>query len=151
MADKSKDGRNVGETIVHNIEQQASETAQRIKKVSPDASLAISAKVQGLVQDFNAAVPTMRALGFSVSSFTIGVGLIPESDASLKGSLRALDINQIRQVIKEHADNKSLKAIWEALHAGAKFKEQLSEMGIPGVEVDLRPGLPALVSINLLT
>ena len=151
MADKSRDDQNIGEKIVHNIQEQAAETTQRIKKASSDASVAISSKVQGLVNDFNAAIPTMEALGFSVSSFTIGVGLIPEIDATLKGSVKALDIHTIQKVIEEHADNKSLKAILEALHTAAKFKEQLTEMGIKGVEIDIKLGLPPLVSIELLT
>ena len=151
MADKSKDGKNIGEKIVNNIEAQAADTTQRIKKATSDASMAISGKVQGLVQDFNAAIPTMKALGFSVSSFTIGVGLIPEIDAILKGSVKALDPHEIQKVIEEHADNKSLRAILEALHTAAKFKEQLTEMGIKGVEIDIKLGLPPLVSIDLLT
>jgi len=151
MEDKSKDGKNIGEKIVHGIEAQAASTTQQIKKASSDASLAISGKVQDLVQDFNAAIPTMKALGFSVSSFTIGVGLIPEIDATLKGSVKALEPQEIQKVIEEHRDNKALKAILEALHTAAKFKEQLSEMGIKGVEVDIKLGLPPLVSIDLLT
>jgi len=151
MVDKSKDDRNVGDNFIHNIEAQASATTEKIKQVSSDATMAVTGKVQELVRDFNAAIPTMKALGFSVSSFTIGVGLIPEIDATLTGSVKALDPQEIQKLIAEHSDNKSLKAVLEALQMASKFKEQLTEMGIQGVEIDIKLGLPPLVSINLLT
>jgi hypothetical protein len=150
MEAKSNVSPNLGEKIVHNIQGQASATTDALKKMSSDASAALSDKVQHLISDFNAAIPTMKALGFSVSSFTIGVGLFPEIDATLKGSVKALDLNEIQKMIESKADNKSLKAILEALHTAAKFKEQLTEMGIQGVEIDIKLGLPPLVSINLL-
>ena len=151
MADKSKDDKNIGEQLIHNIEEQASATTEKIKKASADASMAVSGKVQELVHDFNAAIPTMKAMGFSVSSFTIGVGLIPEIDATLTGSVKALDPHEIQKVIEGHPDDKSLKAVLEALQMAANFKEQLTEIGMKGVEVDIKLGLPPLVSINLLT
>ncbi len=151
MEEKSKNDKNLGDQLIHNLEQQAAATTEKIKKVSSDASMAVSGKVQELVRDFNAAIPTMKALGFSVSSFTIGVGLIPEIDATLKGSVKALNLDEIQKMIDSHADNKSLKAILEALHTAANFKEQLTEMGIKGVEIDIKLGLPPLVSVNLLT
>jgi len=151
MDEKAKDGKNIGEKLVHQIEAQASETTQQIRKASTDASLAISGKVEELVQDFNAAIPSMRALGFSVTSFTIGVGLVPEIDATLTGSVKALNPPQVRKEIEAHAGNRALKAVLEALLTAARFKDQLTEMGIQGVEIDIKLGLPPLVSINLLT
>ena len=36
-----------------------------------------------LLDEFNEALPTMRALGFSVSDFRVGMGLLPEIGAKL--------------------------------------------------------------------
>ncbi len=151
MKDQSHDNENLGQKIVHNIEDQASAASNKVRKMSSDAGVAITGKVEQLVHDFNAAIPAMKTLGFSVKSFTIGVGLLPELDATLEGDVDALDPTKIQGLIDAHADNKALVAILEGLQTAAKFKEQLTAMGIKGVEMDIKLGFPPLVTIDLLT
>ncbi len=151
MKDQSKDDQNLGQKIIHNIEDQAAAASDKVRKTASDAGVAITGKVEQLVHDFNAAIPAMKTLGFSVKSFTIGVGLLPELDATLEGDVDALDPAKIQALIDAHADNKALVAILTSLQTAAKFKNLLTGMGIKGVEIDIKLGFPPLVTIDLLT
>ena len=94
-------------------------------------------------------VPTMKALGFSVRNFSIGVGLIPEMQATLVGSVNSLDTVKITEW-RERTSNKLLGMILGGLLTAANFKNELTSFGIKGMEINIKLGMPPLISINLL-
>jgi hypothetical protein len=107
-------------------------------------------KVNELIGDFNDAMPTIKALGLSVSNFRIGMGIIPEIGATLLGSVEALDAGKIKELIEKHQDNKILKSILEALRSASNFRELLGELPFKGVKVNVDISLPPKIDVNLL-
>src|SRR5258706_2231910 len=61
--------------------------SDKLKDISTNVSTATSEKIHEWVDEFNKAVPYMKALGFTVKTFSIGVGLIPELNATLVGAV----------------------------------------------------------------
>jgi hypothetical protein len=136
---------------IKGIAKGATSAVEKIKDFSEDVSDAASRKIRGLVREFNAAIPAMKALGFSVSAFSVEVGIAPDIGATLKGSVRALNPRKIRKLIGKYSDNVPLSALLKALLIAAELKDELSDMGIKGVEIDIELGLPPLINVDLLT
>ena len=63
-------------------------------------------KARQLLRDFNETVPTLKALGLSVSDMSFKMGIPPEIAASLLGSIDALDSDGIKTVKERHQDNR---------------------------------------------
>ena len=113
----------------------------------PDAALT---KVNQLIAEFNDAVPTMKALGLSISDVAIEFGLLPEIRAKLTGSVDALDAEKIKPLIEKNKDKKILVTVLESLRTASNFKEQLGEVGFKGVEMNIQLGLPPKIAVGLV-
>jgi len=109
-----------------------------------------AAKAQELLREFNDAIPKIKALGLSVESVGIKVGVPPEITARLVGSVAALDADEIGKMAKESGDNKLLGALLEALRTAATVKNYLQQVGFKGLRADARLGLLPSVEVGLL-
>jgi hypothetical protein len=109
-----------------------------------------AAKAQELLRDLNDAIPKIKALGLSVESVGIKVGVPPEITARLVGSVAALDAEEIGKMAKESAENKLLGALLEALRTAANVKEYLQQVGFKGLRADAKLGLLPSVEVGLL-
>ena len=153
MSDKMKNIKEgisgAAEKLKHMPGDAASAAGGKLKDISNTVSAATSEKLRQWVREFNEAVPTMKALGFSVRNFSVGVGLVPELDATLVGSVNSLDIEKISEW-KQRSHNKLLSMILGGLITAAELKNELTGFGIKGIEIRIKLGLPPLVSVNLL-
>jgi hypothetical protein len=70
-----------------------------------------------LLDEFNEALPIMRALGFSVADFRVGMGLLPEIGAKLIASTDTVDVKKIDELIQKHNERKMLVNVLKALQA----------------------------------
>jgi hypothetical protein len=109
-----------------------------------------AAKAQELLRDFNDALPKIKALGLSVESVGIKVGVPPEISARLVGSVAALDGEEIKKMASASAENKLLSALLEALRTAANVKDYLQQVGFKGLRADVRLGLLPSVEVGLL-
>jgi len=109
-----------------------------------------AAKAQELLRELNDAIPKIKALGLSVESVGIKVGVPPEITARLVGSVAALDADEIGKMAKETGDNKLLGALLEALRTAATVKDYLQQVGFKGLRADARLGLLPSVEVGLL-
>jgi hypothetical protein len=64
----------------------------KAKEVTGAATEAAS----NLVDEFNEALPTIRALGFTVKDLRVGMGLVPEIGAKLIASADTIDVKKIK-------------------------------------------------------
>jgi len=124
--------------------------SDKLRDFSTNVSTATSEKIHEWVDEFNKAVPYMKALGFSVKTFSIGVGLIPELNATLVGAVDALDSNKLEEM-SQRTNNRALNVLLGGLQTAAKFKDQLTAIGVKGIEIDIKLGLPPTITVNLLT
>ena len=108
-------------------------------------------KGQDLMRELNDTIPTLKALGFSVSNVRFGMGIVPEIGATLTGSVDTLDPQKLKELIERHRENKTVATILEALRTAANLKDELSAVGFKGVKTDVKVGLPPKAEVTLLT
>ncbi len=153
-SDKMKDVKDGVNSATERLRQMPGEAASAVTNTARDISSTVSAattdKIRQWVEDFNAAVPAMKALGFAVKNFSFTVGVIPEMNATLIGSVDALNPQKFQE-LREHTTNKALQALMGALLTTTRLKQQLTAVGLRAVEVEIKLGLPPLIKVNLLT
>ena len=94
----------------------------KLKEVSAGA---VADKAGDMIRDFNDAIPTIKALGLSVSDMSFKMGIPPEIGATFTGSVEALDQAKIKELIERHADKKLITALLETLRTASNLKDQL--------------------------
>jgi hypothetical protein len=120
----------------------------KLKEVSAGA---VADKAGDMIRDFNDAIPTIKALGLSVSDMSFKMGLPPEIGATFTGSVEALDQAKIKELIERHAEKKMITALLETLRTASNLKDQLRELEFRGVKVDVKLGISPTVEVGLLT
>src|SRR5580692_3521573 len=78
-----------------------------------------------LVDEFNEALPTMRALGFAIKDLRVGMGLLPEIGAKLIASTDTVDVKKIRELIEKHPENKTLIGALKGLELAYNVRQQV--------------------------
>jgi hypothetical protein len=103
-----------------------------------------------MLDEFNEALPTIRALGFTVKDMHVGMGLLPEVGAKLVASTDTIDVDKIKELIAANADKKILVTALKGLQAAYNIKQQVPDVPLKGVELDLTLGLPPRVAVSFV-
>ena len=106
--------------------------------------------ISGLLDEFNAALPTMKALGFSVEDIQVSMGLLPEVRAKLIASADNVDVQKLDELIQKKSEQKTLVAVLKALQTAYNVRSQLGDLGLNGVEIDVKLGVPPNIGIGFL-
>jgi len=106
--------------------------------------------VSKLLDEFNAALPTMKALGFSVEDLQVGMGVLPEVSAKLIAAADKVDVKAIDGMIEKKSEQKTLVAVLKALQTAYNVRDQLGDLGLKGVEIALTLGIPPKVAIGFI-
>jgi hypothetical protein len=101
-----------------------------------------------LLDEINDVLPTMRALGFSVTSFRLTTALPPELLFTLLASVNTLDAGRIKELIQKNGEKKLLITVLKALEAAYHIKEQLGDSCFSTVQMDIALGLSPKISVN---
>jgi hypothetical protein len=115
----------------------------KAKEVTAVATEAAS----NVVDEFNEALPTIRALGFTVKDLRVGMGLVPEIGAKLIASADTIDVKKIKELIEKHPENKTLISALKGLELAYNVRQQFGELPLKGVEIDVTLGLPPHVGV----
>ena len=116
-----------------------------------DAASGVADAAGKLVDEFNQALPTMRALGFTVKDLRVGSGLTPEIGATLVASTDTIDVAKIKTLMDQHAENRILVNALKALELAFHVKQQIGSIPFKGVELDVTLGLPPRVGVAFVT
>jgi predicted regulator of amino acid metabolism with ACT domain len=106
--------------------------------------------VDKMLDEFNAALPTMRALGFTVEDIRVGMGVLPEVKAKLIASADKVDVKAIDDIIKKQSEQKTLVTVLKALQTAYNVRDQLGDLGLKGVEINATLGIPPNISIGFI-
>jgi hypothetical protein len=104
--------------------------------------------VSKLLDEFNEALPTMRALGFTVTSFRLNMALPPELLLTLVASANTVKVERIKELIQKNSEKKLLVTILKALEAAFHVKEQLGDATFAAVHMDITLGLSPKIAVN---
>ena|SRR5579864_4850896 len=99
------------------------------------------------LDEFNEALPVMRALGLTVRDLHVAMGLLPEIGAKLIGSVDTINVAKINELIDKEKEKKTLVAVLKTLQAAYNVKDQLGDLGLKGVEIDMTLGLPPKIHV----
>lgn len=122
----------------------------KLKDISGDMADVALEKVNHLLDEFNKAIPAIKALGFSINNFNVDMGAMPEIKAKLTGSVDAIDAKKIQELIENNQDKQILITILKGLQTASHAKEQLGELAFKGVEIDIKLGVPPKISISFM-
>ena len=106
--------------------------------------------VNKLLEEFNDAIPTLKALGLSVKDVDFKMGILPEVRSTLTGSIQAVDSAKLQELIDNNSDKDLLTAVLRSLQAASHLRAPLASVGFKGVEVNLKVGLPPNVAVRFL-
>jgi predicted regulator of amino acid metabolism with ACT domain len=109
-----------------------------------------SETISRTLDEFNAALPVMQALGFSVEGVQVTMGLLPELSAKLIAAAANVNVKALDEIIKTKSEQKTLVAVLKALQTAYNVRDQLGDLGLRGIEIDLTLGLPPKISIGFL-
>ena len=104
-----------------------------------------------IVDEFNEALPTMRALGFTVKDLRVGTGLVPEIGAKLIASADTIDVKRIKELIDKHPGNKTLVAALKGLELAYNIRQQIVDLPFKAVEIDITLGLPPHIGVAFVS
>lgn len=104
-----------------------------------------------VVDEFNEALPTMRALGFTIKDLRVGMGLVPEIGAKLIASTDTVDAKKVKELIEKHPENKTAVGMLKALLLAYNVKQQIGDLPFKGVEIDVTLGLPPHVGVAFVS
>ena len=104
--------------------------------------------VSKLLDEFNEALPTMRALGFTVTSFRLNMALPPELRLTMVASVNTINVARIKEMIQKNAEKKLLVTVLKALEAAYHVKEQLGDATFAVIHMDITLGLSPKIAVN---
>lgn len=107
-------------------------------------------RVSAYLDQFNAALRDMQALGFSVTNLQVSMGILPEVSAKLIAATANIDSKALDEMIKKKAGQDTLVALLKGLQTAYNVRNQLGDLGLRGIEIDVTLGLPPKISINFL-
>jgi hypothetical protein len=131
-----------------NLIDKAKDLSSAAADKAKDMTSAAADTAGKFLDEFNEALPTMRALGFTIRDFRMSMGLIPEASAKLIASVDAINVSRLDELIAHHRDKKLLVAFLKALQAAYHVKEQLGEASFKSVEMDVTLALPPHISVG---
>ncbi len=103
-----------------------------------------------VLDEFNEALPTMRALGFTVKDVRVGMGLMPEIGAKLIASADTIDVKKIGELIEKKAEKKMLVTALKTLETAYNIKQTIGDLSLKGVELDFTLKLPPNISVSFV-
>lgn len=118
----------------------------KAQELTGDASETISK----ILDEFNAALPVMKALGFSVEDLQVGMGILPDVKARLVADADNIDVKVIDGMIQKESDHKTLVAVLRALQTAYNVRNQLGDLWLKGIEINATLGIPPNISIGFL-
>ncbi len=101
-------------------------------------------------EELNEALPTMRALGFTIKDLQVGMALVPEIGFKLIAAADTVDAAKIKDMIDKHPENKTLIGMLKGLQLAYNVKQQITDFPFKGVQVDVTLGLPPHVGVSFL-
>jgi hypothetical protein len=102
------------------------------------------------LDEFNEALPTMRALGFTIRDFRMSMGIVPEVNAKLVASVSTIDSGKIDDLISRHNEEKLLVTLLKAIKGACHVREQLGVDCVRNIEMDVTLGIPPHIGVAFL-
>ena len=106
-------------------------------------------KINRSLDEFNAAIPAIKDLGFAVTDLKVGMGIPPEVSAKLTGTVASIKKEKVQELIEANQENKFLVTILTGLQTASEVQQKLGDLGLKGVEADVSL-VPPTIKVGFL-
>jgi hypothetical protein len=120
-----------------------------VKEKAADMGGATKAKIDETLDEFKKATNLFGKFGFKVGKFKVGMGALPEISTSVSGSLETVQVENIKQLIEDHKDNKLLVSMLKALVTAKEVRDRVELPYFTGAKLDIKLGVPPKISFDL--
>lgn len=107
-------------------------------------------KVNQALDDFQHAIPLLEAIGISTKTVEFEMSVPPMLMATLVGDISATNTEVIQQYIDENSDKSLLVLILKGFIGAYEIREKLSNIGLNGLELDLKLTAPPSIAVRML-
>jgi hypothetical protein len=129
--------------------REAKEKAVDLTEKATELGGFAAEKLSGVLEDYRFAVETFETFGFKVTRFHVGMGVLPEINTSIRGSLKRVKGSEIQELITKNEDKKILIAMLNALLAAKDVQARANLVEFSQVALDVKLGIPPSVSFEL--
>lgn len=105
-------------------------------------------KVNEWLDEYKKAIAFLDTFGFRVGKFNFGIGIIPEINTSISGSIENIREDSLKKMIEEHQAEKLLISLLNALIMAKRIREHV-ELPLTGVTLDVTLGALPKITISL--
>lgn len=106
-------------------------------------------KMNEMVDEFKKAMKVFEQFGFRTDKFKVDMGAIPSISTSVSGSLEKVKVDGLQKLMEEHADNKLLVTMLDALVKAKKLRDRVEINYFTGAKLNIKLGIPPTISFGL--
>jgi hypothetical protein len=119
-----------------------------IKKGTEDLCDAFMGKMTEWLDEYKKALAVLETFGFTVGKFNVSMGVPPEIQNTLTGSIDNIREDELRKKIAEHQGEALLVSILKALILTRQIWERL-ELKVTGVTLNVTLGISPKISVEV--
>jgi hypothetical protein len=129
--------------------KEAKEKATDLTEKAAEVRGVAADKLNAVLDDYSVAVETFESFGFKMTQFRVGMGLLPEINTSIRGSLKRVKEDEINELIEKNEGKKILIAMLRALLAAKDMQARAKLVNFGQLVLDVKLGIPPSISFNL--
>ncbi len=137
--------------FLDRIKDKAGEVASKaadVAEIAGDAGSMAMDKVTGLLDEYQKALGVLGKFGFTVGKFDIEMSLLPKIRTSVHGSMDALDIGGLKQMITDHEGDSLTVAMLKALITAKELAARI-DLKKRTIVLDVTLGIPPGIAAHL--
>jgi hypothetical protein len=119
-----------------------------IRRGKEELSGAAMEKMTEWLDDYKKAIAVIETFGFTVGKFKVGMGIPPEVQASVSGSIENIHPDKLKTMVAEHSGEALLVSLLKALILSKQIWEQL-DLNLTGVILRITLGVPPKIEVEI--
>ncbi|MBW4495485.1 MAG: hypothetical protein KME26_20845 [Oscillatoria princeps RMCB-10] len=134
---------------IQSVKDKAQEVKGQLQEQVTEISAAAQEQFNAVLEEYQNILPLAESLGLSVGSFKVEMGLVPEIQTSLVGSVERINKEAVQKLIADNQSNKLLALVLNGLLITKDLQQRLKIQALKGITVDIKLGLTPHVSVHL--
>lgn len=105
-------------------------------------------KMDEWVDEYKKAIVVLETFGFTVGKFTLGMGVLPEINTSISGSIQNIREDNLKKLIEEHQAETMLVSLLNALIMIRRLWEHM-QLKLTSVTLHITLGVPPTIKAEV--
>jgi hypothetical protein len=119
-----------------------------IRKGSEGLSDVALEKMMEWLDEYKKAVAVLEKFGFKVGKFNLSMGVLPEVQTSITGSIEDIQIDALKKMMEEHQGEALLLSLVKALIVTRQIWEQV-DLKLTGVTLKVTLSVPPKIDVEI--